>query len=528
VPSRGFLLLLLLSTAGLADTYPRQPGIDAVHYTFRIALRDDTDEISGDADVHIRFQQENVAAVFLDLASPSAGKGMKVLAVTSEGQPVPFTHAANRLRIALATPPAPGSSRVFKVVYRGRPASGLRIGPNKYGDRTFFSSNWPDLARQWLPAIDHPYDKAGSEFLITAPVRYQVVANGTLLEQTDLPGGVRLTHWKQEEPIAVWLNAIGVAQFARRDSGTVRNVPLQTWVYPQDRENGRVTFEEPARRALDFFVTNIGPYPYAKLANVEAAGISGGVENASAIFYSQAAVTPHPATSLVTHEIAHQWFGNSVTEKAWEDVWLSEGFATYCALLALENDAGPQAFAAALKASREEVWKAEQDLPGAAVIHNQLADLKPLLNGLVYQKGAWVLHMLRNQMGTEKFWAGLREYYRRYRNGSASTADFRAVMEEQAGSTLEWFFRQWLERPGSPEAAFSWRYDAAAGKVLLEITQQRPGDAWRLPIEVAIDGHLEAVEMTAKSQRFEFPAARPPSAVVLDPNARLLLHVASN
>jgi len=182
---------------------------------------------------------------------------------------------------------------------------------NKYGERTFFSANWPDKARQWLPMIDHPSDKATSEFLITAPARYQVVANGLLEEEIDLGDGRRLTHWKQPVPIASWLNNIGVAAC----------VPPETWVFHQDREAGIRTVETPTRQAIEFYSDRIGPYPYEKLADVEASGMDGGMEHASEIFYGEKSVANRPAFSLVAYEKAHQWFGDSVTEKDWDDVW---------------------------------------------------------------------------------------------------------------------------------------------------------------------------------------------------------------
>jgi aminopeptidase N len=211
-----------------ADTYPRQSGVDAVHYTFRLTLRDDTDEISGEATADLRFVRDGVAEVALDLASAANGKGMTVAEVTAGGEPVAYTHEKGRLRLTVDPPARSGERRKFTVTYRGVPAGGLRIGPNKYKDRTFFSENWPDKARQWLPVIDHPYDKATSEFVVTAPAKYQVVANGLLQEETDLGDGRRRTHWKQSVPIATWLNALGVAQFAVRHASPVRGVPLQT------------------------------------------------------------------------------------------------------------------------------------------------------------------------------------------------------------------------------------------------------------------------------------------------------------
>jgi aminopeptidase N len=515
----------LSTSLATADTYPRQPAIDVEHYTFRIALSDDSDEITGETTVSVRFVKDGVAEFRLDLASPSNGKGMTVTAVASSGEPVPYTHESDRLRIRLDPPPQPGEVRQFTIEYHGIPADGLHIAKNKFGDRTFFSNNWPDLAHQWLPTIDHPYDKATSEFLVTAPARYQVVANGLLVEELDLADGRRTTHWKQSVPICAWLDSIGVAQFSSRHFDTAAGVPLQTWVFPRDREAGIATFEDPTRESIEFYRDQIGPYPYEKLADVEVVGFNGGVENASAIFYGEATVNGRPALGLVSHEIAHQWFGDSVTENDWDDVWLSEGFATYFTLLATERQDGRDAFVAGLKRSRTAISLAEQRLPGVAVVQNKVWTGIP--NQIVYQKGAWALHMLRGQIGAEKFWAGIREYYRRYRDRNASTADFEKVMEEISGADLRWFFDQWLYRAGSPVVEGSWRYNSAARKIEIELVQTGPGEVYRLPIEIGISGSTQPqkIEMTRKRQRFEIVADQPPASVEIDPNTWVLMDV---
>jgi aminopeptidase N len=536
--------VLWLASASLsrADTYPRQPGVDAWHYIFRIELSDASPEITAEATVDLRVTRDDVREVALDLASPANGKGMTVTAVTSGGQPVRFTHANNRLTldrgqtgVSLQSDPSLTPHVAFTIKYHGAPANGLRLLQNKYGEWCAFSENWPNRAREWLPMIDHPYDKATSEFIVTAPATYQVVANGLLQSTTDLGNGRRVTHWKESVPIASWLNAIGVEQFAVHHVGLVKGVELQTWVAHQDADAGRVYFEGPARQALEFYSEHIGPYAYEKLANVAAAGINGGVEHASAIFYGERGLRDAPGTELVAHEIAHQWFGDSVTETDWDDVWLSEGFATYFTLLFTEHYSGRDSFIADLKSSRTTAIATEKSLPGVSVIHNNLSDMSQVLNRLVYQKAGWVLHMLRGVIGTENFWAGIREYYRRYRDGSATTDDLRRVMEETSRQDLSWFFQQWLRRPTSPSFDGGWRYDAAAKRIEIVLNQTQDGEPYRMPVEFAItiDGapqptrRIERVDMKAKRNTFTIAADKEPSAVVFDPDTWLMMDQAT-
>src|ERR1017187_6396484 len=137
----------------LADSYPRQPGVDVQHYVFRVTLNDDTDEISGVTTVTLRFVTAGLTEFHLDLASVAGGKGMTVAEVTSGGRAAKYTHGADRLTIALDPPPNAGELRDFTLKYRGMPAAGLRFAKNKFGERCFFSMNWPDLAHQWLATL---------------------------------------------------------------------------------------------------------------------------------------------------------------------------------------------------------------------------------------------------------------------------------------------------------------------------------------------------------------------------------------
>jgi aminopeptidase N len=521
-----FVFLVFSSTDATADTYPRQPGVDAIHYVFRLTITDASNEIGGECTATLRMVADGVREVFLDLASAADGKGMTVSAVTGAAGPLQYTHTGGRLRIALGAPARTGHDVGITVRYRGVPADGLRLIDNMHGERTIFSESWPDRGRQWLPMIDHPYDKATGEFIVTAPAHYQVVANGVLLEEVDLPGAMRRTHWKQSVPIATWLYALGVARFATHHYDVVRGIPQQAWVFPQDVEEGYRGFEATGRRAFEYFSDSIGPYSYEKLAHVEAAGINGGMESASAIMYGEQGVRQGRAP--VVHEVAHQWWGNAVTESDWDDVWLSEGFATYFTHLYTEQFGGRDAFVKELKASIPIIIKTQDENPGAPIVHRMLSDMSKVTNRLTYHKGGWTLHMLRGIIGTDAFWTGIRDYYRRYRDRNASTADFRQVMEHVSGQQLSWFFDQWLTRAGIPSVAGSWRYDATARQVDIELSQTQTGEAYRLPIDVGLTGpegelRVERVDLEGRTGRFRLNADAEPRTLTLDPNTWVLM-----
>ena len=351
------------------DTYPKNPNIDALNYAFRIELSDSSDAITGELALDVRFLAATVPALRLDLVNRGpalAGKGMTVAGVTIDGAAVPFTHADDELRIPLPTAPRPQQRSRVVVRYSGSPSLGLHIGRNKHGDRTFFSDNWPNRARHWLPTIDHPYDKATNEFIVTAPSHYQVVSNGLQVESTDLSGARRRTHWRNSVPIAPWLYVLGVARFAVQQVDRFDGKAIETWVYTQDRDAGFFDFAVPTKSVLAFYTDYVGPFAYERLANIQSNSVSGGMEAASAILYHESSVTGTRSErwrNVVIHEIAHQWFGNAVTERDWDDVWLSEGFATYFTLLYIEHAYGREEFLRGLASSQRKAAGATTQPP---------------------------------------------------------------------------------------------------------------------------------------------------------------------
>ncbi|MFT6795421.1 MAG: aminopeptidase N, partial [Maribacter sp.] len=412
---RLLVLLLLLPIYSLmalpfSDPYPKNPNIDALNYRFKIKVSDTTDEISCEETIDIRYLAASETSLRLDLIKASEklkNKGMVVSKVMSEGKILAFTHENDVLTIQLPAPSTVQQHSSYTLMYKGVPATGLKIANNKYGDRTFFSDNWPNKGRNWLATIDHPYDKATCEFIVTAPDHYQVVSNGLKVEETNLPNGERLTHWKQSVPIASWLYVLGVAEFAVQYVDEFDGKSIETWVYPQDRDAGFYDFSVPTKSALEFYSDRIGPFSYEKLANIQSNSVSGGMEAASAILYSENSVVGDRNErwrNVVIHEVAHQWFGNSVTEYDWDDVWLSEGFATYFTLLFIEHQYGKDAFAEGLRKSKKTVDDFYSKNPKYRIVHNNLTDMSKVVSIQTYQKGSWILHMLRGMIGTEVFW----------------------------------------------------------------------------------------------------------------------------
>jgi aminopeptidase N len=519
-----------------ADKYPKDHSLTIRHYVFELTLSDRTDEIFGLTSITVRFKERGVRKMRLDLLNTTPqrmGKGMTVESVTlKDGRAIPFTHAGDSLMLAWDAPVDAGTEWIFQIRYHGIPADGLKIGPTQFGSRSFFVENWPNKTRHWLPTIDHPYVKATSEFIVKAPAHYKVVSNGLLMEESKINDSTRLTHWKQSVPVSCWLYVLGVSEFAVQYVGQVEGKSIETWVHPQNREAGFYDFAEPTAEVVKFYSGYVGPYAYEKVANIQSPSIHGGMETSSAIFYGEDLINGKRDVRLrnvVIHELAHQWFGNAVTESSWDDAWLSEGFATYFTLLFIESAYGHDEYVEGLIKARKTVFDLASKDTGFSVVADRTAELQPVTTGITYQKGAWFLHMLREKIGHDAFRKGIRSYYAAHFNGSVTTEDFRKEMELASGQDLGGFFEQWLYHAQNPVLTGVWSYDQKKRQVVIQLEQVQSGDfLFDLPVQFAIHGTgpqkelITTVRMNTLKATLTVPFEAKPSEVIMDPRHVLL------
>ena len=495
--------------------------IDVLHYNYAINLNDHDDTIKGAALITL-IKKSDKQTIALDLGGVNKdGKGMTVTVAIGK-ETSHYTHNADQLNIDLAKHKK-GDTLQLAVTYKGVPADGLVISKNKYGDRTFFADNWPNRAHFWIPCKDIPNDKASFEFTVTAPSQYKVISNGKLIEEKELGSGKKLTHWTEDTPLSTKVMVIGVAKFAIKEfADSPPNIPVSAWVYENDSTKGFHDYA-PAPEILKFFSSYIAPYPYEKLANVQSKTIFGGMENASAIFYFENSVTGKGGVEdLLAHEIAHQWFGDMASEKSFTHLWLSEGFATYFTDIYWQHKYGEEAFKKRLQKERNEVIQFVKTTDHPVV--DSLSGYMDLLNPNSYQKGAWILHMLRIEVGDSVFHNIIRAYYQQYKGSNANTREFEAVAEKVSGKDLKWFFDQWLYRPGIPKLNPTWKTDGNEIKVEIK---QTGSQSFQLPLQIGIlsaDGKMTIQKLSIKSKEEEFKieTSFKPAKLVLDPNTNLL------
>jgi aminopeptidase N len=514
----------------------RSSPFRVTHYDLALDLPESGTTIRGDATLRL----ERTAAgdtLVLDLLD------MDVSRVQVNGQNARFVRDSSTLRLSIGA----GARFDVRVTYAGAPRDGLIIGTDSAGRWMAFGDNWPNRARHWIPSIDHPSAKATVTWTVRAPSDRRVVANGALVEETPLPiprdpdGSAgrpiawTVTKWSESRPIPAYLMVIAAAPLARYELGVTACavaehpgcVPQQLYVAPEQRAAAPGNFAQ-AGAIVEYFGRLVGPFPYEKLAHLQSSTRFGGMENASAIFYADGLFRKNGASAgLIAHETAHQWFGDAVTEREWSHLWLSEGFATYFAALYLGHAHGDSALVGALRRDREGLVKSA-NVAARPVIDTAQTVLMALLNDNSYQKGGWVLHMLRLEVGDSAFFGGIRDYYAAHRHQTALTDDLRLAVEKRHGKPLGWFFDQWLRRPGVAELTTSWTWDAKAGAVSLVVEQGTRFAPYQLTLPLEIterDGTKRMMSVRVPAERraaLTIKMPRQPSAIVADPGVGVL------
>jgi aminopeptidase N len=512
-------LALLISTTALT-----QLRIDVTHYRFSIDLNDQNDTIYGKADI-VFTANADLDTVELDLSNlNSSGKGMTVTKIVKGDQGPAHLYRQAPEKLSISKSVRKGDIDSVTIFYKGIPADGLIIAKSRFGRRTIFSDNWPNRGHHWLPCVDDVADKASVEFIVTAPRHYGIVSNGILVDESDLKGSLKRSHWREDIPLPTKIMVIGVADFAVREEGETHGIPVSTWVFPENKEAGFFDYA-PARDVLSFFIDYFGPYPYKKLANVQSMTLFGGMENASAIFYNQNYVNGHrDQYTLMAHEITHQWFGDMVSEKKFGHLWLSEGFANYFSIVYMQHKFGVDTALEMLEDDRAKAIAFSKK--NSSPVVDTISSYLDLLNANSYEKGCWVLRMLHHQLGDSVFKTCIRNYYKTFAGKNADSRDFQQICEKVSGLDLSVFFQQWLYTPGIPNLHISWKYLARDKKINITVRQSQK-TPFVFPLEILAEdrgkkGQLATLKISRNIQTFSIPIDKKPAKLIADPQRNLL------
>jgi len=526
----------------LQGEYPKD--LNALHYNIEIGIGKNSDWFEGYASIRFLVEKDK-PKLSLDFT------GLYLDDLLINGNKIKYKYINGVIKVNLNKYKR-DETIVVDIRYHGIPDDGLIINKNIHGDPTIFVDNWPNRTRFWLPSIDHPSDKATVNYTIHAPVEWKVIANGyrvsspiSSLNNAIGPKEDRLTwKWDVTVPIPTYNMVFGAGKmdvellgYAACDQSPASQrqdncVEVSLWVYPEDKIKAKDSFRR-AVNMVDYFTKTIGPFPFEKLANVQSSTRFGGMENASAIFYSEKSIGKgRNIEGTVSHEIAHQWFGDSVTEADWNHLWLSEGFATYFGNLFFEDEDGEKIFQDKMENNRKRIVNSKNT--NRPIIDPENKDLFKLLNSNNYPKGGWVLHMLRGYMGDELFFNGIRKYYELYKYKTAMTKDFQSVMENIKGENLDWFFGQWLYNPGFPIISYKekWNYsEGSDGSLSVKISQIQKNEwpIFIIPTEICWGKeNCKSIRINKRMQSYEFDFESKPQKVgILDPKGWILKDISN-
>jgi aminopeptidase N len=442
---------------GIGDPYlpsAGNGGYDVSHYEIALEIDPISGEIQGRTVIRAQATQ-GLSSFDLDLS------GLEIASVTVDGHGAEYRRKGQELVVTCPDLLEAGASFSTEVDYSGTPApvndaESFPVGWQQEGD-AIYTLDEPLGAATWFPVNDHPSDKATYLFRLTVPEPYVATANGVLVD-TEVRGTERTFVWETKQPLASYLAAVTVGDYVVEKSTTSNGVPIRNY-FARALSGQATTAFARTGEVLAYYADLFGPYPFeAYGVVVPTADTGAAMENQTLSLFGRDVLQRRLSDQTLgavylSHELAHQWFGDSVTITRWKDIWLNEGFATYASWLWLEHDQGPEALASAVDASVSMLTGEEYPPlgdPGA----------DGLFSANVYRRGALTLHALRLTVGDDPFFRVLREWASRHQYGNVTTEDFIALVKEIARATppdnLAEFFDSWLygtELPAFPGAA---------------------------------------------------------------------------
>ncbi|HEY1482050.1 MAG TPA: M1 family aminopeptidase, partial [Candidatus Acidoferrum sp.] len=533
-----FLAALMFVLASRADEpYARSKDYDLQHS--RIALRFDLEQrkVVGDVTHTLAILRDNTEKVSLDSC------GLQIQSVKVNRTNAKFETTDCKLNVVLAKPAKVGEKFEIEIKYDGKPSKGLYfILPDKdYPNRPaqIWTQGESEDTRYYLPTYDYPNDRLTTETIVTVPASWTTVANGKLIGVAEAGEGLKTWTWRESQASSTYLITIVAGEFTEAKD-TWRNVPV-TYYAPKDRGDRLAVNYGRTPAMIDLFSSKLGvDYPWEKYAQSMVDDfVAGGMENSSATTNTSSSLRnpklvpeyPTDEDPLIAHELGHQWFGDLVTTKDWANLWLNEGFATFMEYLWIESHFGKdQADYERWQTARG--WFAMKNLYAKPIVRHDFDDSSEF-DGNAYDKGGWVLYMLRHQLGDEAFYAGLRHYLEVNRGKNVTTADLTKAIEEATHTNVDQFFDQWIYGAGAPKLEVGYTYDKDKKQVALLVnqTQKREGRVglFRLPVDVEITNgtgrKLYPIVVSKESEVFTLPSESAPQMVLFDKGNQILKSV---
>jgi aminopeptidase N len=512
---------LLLST--FQEPKPRfadYPEQDALSYQISLVIEPEKKQLSGEVEYRFRAVQA-LDSIRLDCVQPRSGGSWQVGFLDQAGNELAVRWEGDRVVVPLGVKVEAGAEVSFRARLHGTPPDGFYFKTNRYDEALAFTDHYSIRARGWLPCEDNPKDRASFRLELAVTAGNEVICSGVPVgKQGSDRDGRAIARRQTPSEIPPYMLAVVAGPYALvQEAGDSRLQPH--FIYQRDVARAKPALVHHAAW-LKQMETAFGPYPYGSYAIVQCPTRWGGfeapgnVQVAENLFESQ----DHGVPTLA-HELVHMWFGDGVGYAEWRDVWLSEGFASYFGPW-LHAAAGGPSLQSSLAGMRE-TWLHSADGRTKSVRWDGFANPDLALNANTYPKGAWVLHMLRGELGDAAFFKALAAYYRKHVGHSVVTADFVAAIEDSSGLELDWFFAQWLDRPGCPVL----KVTPQEGGITVEQTQQQGPYRCRLRLcWQGAGGKEQERVLELREQRTVLELPGPVTNLTVDPQVELLFRKA--
>jgi len=537
------LTVSAVGQSGLPDLN-RTSNYDVQHYIIRVSFDRKKKLVNGDTTVILKPTTDKLKKVELDAAA------LKFTSIVIEPSNARLKYIVKGEKVIVELDRSYSSDDVISLrfKYTAIPQKGIYFVDEKKIDGKVLNSAqiWTqgeaDEAHHWFPSFDFPSDKATSEELITADAGETVIGNGILLDKKINKNGTETHHFKMDIPHSTYLTSFIIGKYVKT-ADNYGNIPVNYYVYPGIESIVPIAFGDTKEMIGIFEDLTKTKFPYNKYDQTIVSGFQfGGMENITAttmadseIFFARLPFARGIVTDLVSHELAHSWFGNLVTCRNWAELWLNEGFATFMEAAYREKKYGREDYDRKIEANAEEYLTGRAASKKEYGLFNRTAGNIPTLfdvSYITYDKGGAVLHTLREQIGDEAFWSAVKLYLDSHARGNVESTDLRKAMEETSKQDLGWFFDQWVYATGAPSLQITPTYNVTEKKITLNVSQTQKAEGlvplvFRLPIEIEFkNGETvvkKQIDITKRTENFTFDLDTKPDKILVDPKNKIPL-----
>jgi len=512
--------------------YPGDGNIDVTYYFLNLTLNYSTKFLNGEATVKAYPVNNQTTSFFLDLVN-----NLTVSSVTSKGSGLTFSHANSKLNINLNKPYSKGELIEVIIKYNGTPPSsgfGDFVFTTHSGQPLIWTISEPYGSKSWWPTKDSPADKADScDVWITADNSFISISNGLLTETISNSNGTKTYKWKHRYPIANYLISVAMTNYTQYETpfeyAPGKVMPVTHWMFPESFSTYKANLDL-VPDMLKIFSDKFGLYPFIKEKYGQAQ-----ISNGTSMEHQTVSSMGRLTEDVIAHELAHQWFGDKITCKDWQNIWLNEGFATYSESIYFEAKYGKTSFMNDVNTLMNSAKTAK-----GTIYVQDISTISQIFNGArSYNKGGVVLHMLRGVVGDDNFFRTLKEYLVEpsLAFNAATTEDFQKVAERVYGQSLEYFFKQWIYGENYPKYAINWSSKFIAGDnfdLTLNIKQSVNSNPqyFKMPIQLRITTNKSTIFKTVFNdqldQTFVLQISGQPTSVTIDPENWILKDIVSS